>query len=133
MLSDADKLAAEVAIGALIQRYAHAVDLHQTDVYVNCFTPNGAFVLSSGASFTGRDAIRARAGSADGPTRRHFFMPPVLEFTSATTAKGTGFLLLMENYADEGVKGPFPVDYFDEYERTDEGWLLASRRVGRVF
>jgi len=132
MLSEADKAIAEVAIGGLVQRYAEAVDLHLHDAYVACFTEDGEFSRTGGA-FKGREAIGEAMGQTGNVTRRHFFMPPIVEFTSDTTATGRGFIMILEHHGEAGMKGPYPVDYKDEYRKTSEGWLLSKRTVGRAF
>jgi hypothetical protein len=118
MIPAQDRIADELAINQLVQRYAEAVDVLGGAAQAACFTHDGYFQLSS--------AARSR--------RRHFFMPPVIEFASADAASGSGFCLILEFDPATGAQGPpLSVDYRDAYRRTDEGWLFASRVVTRSF
>jgi len=127
-----DHLEAELAINALIQRYARAVDIHGGPAQAACFTADGYFEMSSGAR---RDrAAMAASGLATDVRRRHFFTPPVITFTGSDAATGEGFCQILEFDPATGVQGPpLSVDYRDEYRRTAEGWLLASRLIKRSF
>ena len=132
MISAQDRVAAELAINQLVQRYAQAVDVLGGAAQAACFTPDGYFQLSSGAR---RDRAAMAASAPPGDVRRrHFFMAPLIAFESADTASGTGFCLILEFDPATGAQGPpLSVDYRDEYRRTDEGWLFASRVVTRSF
>jgi hypothetical protein len=132
MIPAQDRIADELAINQLVQRYAEAVDVLGGAAQAACFTHDGYFQLSSGAR---RDrAAMAAAGPAGDVRRRHFFMPPVIEFASADAASGSGFCLILEFDPATGAQGPpLSVDYRDAYRRTDEGWLFASRVVTRSF
>lgn len=132
MTTSQDRLEAEVAINALIQRYAQAVDVLGGPAQAACFTADGYFEMSSGVR-RDRAAIAASALATD-VRRRHFFTPPVITFTGPDAAAGEGFCQILEFDPATGVQGPpLSLDYRDEYRRTAEGWLLASRLVRRSF
>ena len=98
-----------------------------------------------GQTYVGRDAIRARIQNAlDGPITRHLMSTIRIQKLSADRATGISYVTV---YAAPSVgkevqqQGDLPqVDgfaiignYIDEFERSADGWRIASRRLEGAF
>ena len=132
-----ERVAAEVEIGGLIQRFSEAVDFNRIEDFVACFAEDGVFEML-GNSWKGHAALRAGMGAAMENFAkeliwRHYFMPPILEFVSDDAAEGRGYCLLQAFRKEGGLQVPFSVDYKDRYIRTAQGWKLHFRTTGMSF
>ncbi len=129
MLKGLERLQAVAEIDDLVQRYGDYVDMGDIDGFVNSFAPDGVF-----GTIAGHAALRAhREKGSGGIVRRHIFTPPIIAFTSATTASGRGFCLVIERHPDGREDPYYCVDYKDAYRKTDKGWKLQHRQVPRSF
>ena len=139
-------------IQQLYARYCHGLDSAADNGYLfaNVFTTDGVYVDASGRMIQGRERLaefaRLDPDGVKGPTNiGHFTTNITLTPTSATTATGSGYLLVAARPAapaggaQAGRGGAAPaaaparavVDaglYQDQLVKTADGWRI-SRRV----
>ncbi|WP_232512509.1 nuclear transport factor 2 family protein [Rhodococcus pyridinivorans] len=117
------------AINALTARYALVVDDHDMECLADLYTPDAVLVGLSG-TIRGRDAIVAYVGRTldtyDGASI-HTPHPGVVDFTGPDTALGV--IPSHVEYAQDGVQYVLALRYHDRYERSDDVWLFAERRL----
>ncbi len=130
-MTDDEKTAARNEIAELMQRYAIASDFNDRAAYALLYTEDGVLDLP-GARHQGRDALRAMP-KPEGLKRRHFFMPPVLEFADGK-AEGRGYCIVF-SFDTEANKAAAPrtVDYNTTYAWTTEGWRISNHVVRPSF
>ena len=129
-----EELAAREAIRELVARYAVGVDSGRFDDALSVFGPESTMELDGDEKvrwgpeeiveiFQGAgDSLAAKAGIA--PVVRHHLTTHKIELTSATTAKGRlYFMVIVGQQLDHWGR------YFDRYELIDGSWRIASRRV----
>ena len=120
---------AELDIWKLIARHGRASDLHDADMFADCFTEDGGFDRL-GTTFKGRAAIRETLGGPGSFIGHHFTWLPDVRFTSDDTAVCTTYAQYIQWDKENGeVSQPFFVDYHDECRRTSEGWRFTKRCV----
>ena len=139
MSDDLELLAARVArlederdIRDLMARYAHCIDHHRADEWVDCFTPEGRFeVRRPGAEarvITGRDELSGFAGARpdEGVPTKHFTSQIVIDMDGDTATGRCYFALLSDVGGDPTLF--FYGRYLDEIVRGGDGcWRFASR------
>ena len=136
--TDADLIRTECQ--ALSIAYARALDFRDYDELANLFTENG--VLDTVRQAKGRAAIRASLHDRPDEIRtRHIITNVFVEVIDADTARGISYLSLYRHQGPESLAaGPVPLDapaaighYEDSFQRTSEGWRLASRKLHLAF
>ena len=129
-----DELVARESIRELVARYAAGVDSGRFEEALSVFGPSSTMELGDDELLrTGPEEIveifrgagetfSAQAGAA--PVVRHHLTTHKIELTSATTAKGRlYFLVIVGEQLDHWGR------YFDRYELVGERWQIASRKV----
>jgi uncharacterized protein (TIGR02246 family) len=127
-----------LALRALVERYARAVDDGDGPSLASVFTPDGHLVVYDGATsqpipgsreFKGRDQLAQipDATKALAPTTMHFIGNHVVDF-DGDTARGVTYCTANHLLAD-GSNLALMIRYLDEYSRADGEWLIADRRV----
>jgi uncharacterized protein (TIGR02246 family) len=121
-----------LAIRALCERYAQAVDAGDSVAFSSVFTPDGHLVSNypDETHFTGRDElaqvpVRAKEGAS---TTMHFIGNHLAEIDGDTA---TGVTYCVANHLrDDRSNLMMMVRYDDRYSRSSDGeWLIADRRV----
>lgn len=124
-----------VEIQQLYAAYAHALDRGDGERFASLFTADGEFTGGRGPGrgaeirtpIKGTEALKAMGGRGGS---RHFTTNLVVRPTSATTAKGSAYLLLY----NVRVVPPVFVEtaiYDDTLEKTPQGWKFKARVVWR--
>ena len=121
-----------LAIRALCERYAQAVDAGDSVAFSSVFTPDGHLVSNygSGNHFNGREQlaqvpVRAKAVA---PTTKHFIGNHLAEVHD-DTATGVTYCIANHLRADRSNL-VMMVRYVDRYVRGSDGeWLIADRSV----
>lgn len=132
-MTEDEKTAARGEIAELIQRYALASDFNDHDAYAALYTEDGVLELPGGVEIRGREALRTRPKPQD-LQRRHYFMPPVLEFASGDLASGQGCCIVFTyDVAKQQADPARSVDYRTSFRRTPEGWRIARHSVRPSF
>jgi uncharacterized protein (TIGR02246 family) len=122
-----------LAIRALCERYAQAVDAGDAVGFASLFTPDGHLVSNFGgrdSHYNGREELSEVPGRAKGvaPTTMHFLGNHLTEI-QRETATGLTYCLA-HHLRDDRSNLVMMVRYFDQYVRTDDGgWLISDRRV----
>jgi uncharacterized protein (TIGR02246 family) len=122
-----------LAIRALSEGYAQAVDSGDSAAFVSVFAPDGHLVSNFGGAethFYGREELaqipaRAKDGS---PTTMHFIGNHTADVNGDTA---TGVTYCIANHLREDRSNMvLMLRYLDSYRRDpDYGWLIADRRV----
>jgi hypothetical protein len=122
-----------LAIRALCERYAFAVDAGDTTAFVSLFTPNGHLASNYGGGdwhFHGREQLTQVVVGAKGiaPTTMHFIGNHHAEIDGDVA---TGITYCIANHLREDRSNLVQmVRYDDQYSRSSGGeWLIADRRV----
>ena len=122
-----------LAIRALCERYAQAVDAGDAVAFASVFTPDGHVVSNFGGSdahFTGREEISQIAvhAKALAPTTMHVIGNHLAEIDGDTA---TGVTYCIANHLRHDRSNlVMMVQYLDKYVRGEGGeWLIADRRV----
>jgi hypothetical protein len=134
-------------ITQLKYRYMRAVDTQDWDLMATAFAKNARTWYDSGTlSATGRDNIVAMFRNSMKPSiySSHIALHPEITLTGATTAKGTwrfeDVVHLLEADPtsvvsnDQGGERLIGAGYYyDEYEKEDGQWKIASTGYVRLF
>lgn len=134
-----EKLIAKTECEELLQRARSAADDGDIAGYAKCFTPDGAWKRPGQEPLIGRQAIEDFMNNRPvARTTRHFTGGIQVELHSADRATARSQLLLFGAPAAPtlpaklaGVEKVF--DYFDELEKTADGWLIRERQTTVVF
>ncbi len=134
-----DELLAREAIRHTMTRYTMAGDRLRTDEFIAVFTED-AVLASEGVAapdefrYQGRAAIREwisrwsrRSGASQAPRAtfvRHHLSTSLIELTGPDLAKARTYWVA---YTDIGAD--HCGYYLDVFRKTDEGWLIAERKV----
>ncbi|NIH80818.1 nuclear transport factor 2 family protein [Amycolatopsis viridis] len=120
-----DRLESIEEIRRLVSTYALALDSRDVDRLVSLFVPD---VRVAGGG-TGREALAAWFGPVLRPygVTFHLIGNHVIEFTDADHATGVVYCRPEHEVGDEWIV--MPMQYWDRYERTPEGWRFRSRTV----
>ncbi|MGO9933311.1 MAG: nuclear transport factor 2 family protein [Steroidobacteraceae bacterium] len=134
-----DELLAREAIRHTMARYTMAGDRLRTDEFIAVFTED-AVLASEGVAesdvfrYQGREAIREwisrwsrRSGGSQAPGAtfvRHHLSSSLIELTGPNMAKARTYWVA---YTDIGAD--HCGYYLDVFRKTDEGWLIAERKV----
>ncbi len=135
-----------VACTDLVLDYALYRDQLDVESFVALFTREARLSVQ-GKTFVGTDAIRARLqGAKRGPKTRHLMSTIRISPVSANRATGISYVTVYAGSAAlqekarqqegelEAVNGFAMIgNYIDEFERTPEGWRIASRRLEGAF
>jgi hypothetical protein len=134
-------------ITQLKYRYMRAVDTQDWELMATVFAKNARTWYDSGAlSATGRENIVAMFSAAMKPSiySSHIALHPEITLTSATTAKGSWrfedvvhFLEADPTLVASNIRGGERLIgagyYYDEYEKEDGQWRIASTGYVRLF
>jgi uncharacterized protein (TIGR02246 family) len=122
-----------LAIRALCERYAQAVDSDDSTAFVSVFTPDGHLVSNFGGAethFYGREQLaQIPAHAKDGsPTTMHFIGNHMADVNGDTA---TGVTYCIANHLREDRSNlVLMLRYLDSYSRDSDGeWLITDRRV----
>jgi uncharacterized protein (TIGR02246 family) len=122
-----------LAIRALCERYAQAVDAGDSVGFASLFRPDGHLVSNFGGRdnhYNGREELAHIPGRAKGtaPTTMHFIGNHLAEI-HGDTATGLTYCVA-HHLRDDRSNLVMMVRYLDQYVRgTDGNWLIADRRV----
>jgi CMP-2-keto-3-deoxyoctulosonic acid synthetase len=128
-------------------RYMRAVDTQDWDLLATVFTANARTWYSSGTlSASGRENIVAMLSGAMRPSiySSHIALHPEITLTSATTAKGSWRFEDIVHFSEPdpalvvaGIQGGERLIgagyYYDEYEKENDQWKIASTGYVRLF
>jgi uncharacterized protein (TIGR02246 family) len=128
-----------LAIRALCERYAQAVDASDSVAFASLFTPDGHVDAYDGATMTpmpGWHAFRGREQLAEIPAGAKAVAPTTMHFIGNHVADiagdhATGVTYCIANHlrADRSNL-VLMIRYLDKYQRTSEDdWLIAHRRI----
>jgi len=132
-MTDDERATARNEIAELMQRYARASDLGDKAAYAECYVADGVLDLPGGIEHRGHEALRNAPKPKD-VRRRHYFMPPVLTFSSASEAEGDGYCLLLNyNIETKSLGAPSAVDYRTSFRKTPDGWRIVRHAVRLAF
>ncbi len=132
-MTEDEKTSARNEIAELMQRYARASDFNDREAYAMLYLEDGVLDLPDGQQHKGRDALRSTP-KPQGVKRRHYFMPPVLEFGADGEATGHGYCVVFNfDEATNKAGPPRSIDYQTTYRHTAEGWRIANHRVRPSF
>jgi ketosteroid isomerase-like protein len=122
-----------VAIQQLYARYAFSIDLHDVDAWLACWTDDPVFVISTGETTTGRDALRAMAqAQVENPNEIGYHWTGNLVVEPAEHG-ANGQCYLMFVFAPEGTGEVRIVRYYrDELVKQDGRWLFRKRTTNRL-
>jgi hypothetical protein len=134
-------------ITQLKYRYVRAVDTQDWELFASVFTKNARSWYDNGAlSANGRENIVAMLSSALKPSiySSHIALHPEITVTSATTAKGIWRFEDVVHFTEsdpslvaEDIRGGERLIgagyYYDEYEKEDDQWKIASTGYVRLF
>ena len=126
------------ACSDLVLDYALYRDQHDTQKLVELFTADAQMTVL-GQTLKGRAAIRQRTlAAAKGPKTRHMMSTIRITPRGNDRASGISYVAVYAATGAEGqiqsVAGPAIIgNYVDEFERTSEGWRIASRRLDVAF
>ena len=122
-----------LAIRALCERYAQAVDAGDGAAFASVFAQDGHLVSDYGGGethFNGRDELALIPDGAKGiaDTTMHFIGNHVADIDGDSA---TGVTYCMANHLrDDRSNLVMAVRYFDRYTRGSDGdWLIVDRRV----
>ena len=122
------------AIKRLKARYFRTMDTKQWDEMRQVFTDDVVMdtTASGGGVVTGADAFMAflRETLGDVVTVHHGHMPEI-DLTSPTTATGTWALQDLLVWPN-GMRLEGYGHYHETYEKTDDGWRIASSTLTRL-
>jgi uncharacterized protein (TIGR02246 family) len=135
----ASELRDALAIRALCERYAQAVDANDRVAFASLFTPDGHVDAYDGATMTpmpGWHEFRGRKQLAEIPEGVKAVAPTTMHFLGNHIAEvagdhATGITYCVANHlrADRSNL-VLMIRYLDKYDRTPEGdWLIADRRI----
>ena len=136
--ASSDRRAIIQACSDLVLDYALYRDQHDTQKLVQLFSADAQLTLL-GQTLKGRAAIRQRTlAAARGPKTRHMMSTIRITPLSNDRAIGISYVAVYAATGAEGqiqsVAGPAIIgNYVDEFERTSEGWRIASRRLDVAF
>jgi hypothetical protein len=128
---DAAWLRSVVEIQQLCYRYALAVDSRDVDALVRLFVPD----VRVGRDLTGRDALRSwftRSLRAVGATI-HLVANHTINVGDGMTAEGVVYCREEVENRATGEWRVGMIQYRDAYQRVEDEWLFARRRVARWY
>lgn len=141
-LSEQDEWLIKAEIKQLVDTYAMARDNLDAVAYANTFTENGTLILG-GQPYTGRDVLQARVeGANQASIGMHLMSTSDITVIDENNATGIHYATVYgaipgEDHAEsDAVEVAGFVSqgkYFDQYERTDEGWRISERRFERIY
>ncbi|MFT4082206.1 MAG: nuclear transport factor 2 family protein [Nocardioides sp.] len=121
-----ERIEAFQAISQLPMRYARAIDARDLDTLASLYTPDAVF--SRRVDERGPQAVRAYFATVLTNFYRsmHQICGHVIDTIDGDHASGTVYCRVEHEDADDWVVQLMV--YFDEYQRVDGTWLIASRR-----
>lgn len=131
------RVAAEVEVRALVQRYNALGDAGRFDEFLELFAPDAVYVVTGReAPFEGHDGIRRLLREANDDLRawgserpfyiRHFTSTHQIDFDSPTEARGRAYYqCLMPHGLDHWGR------YTDRYRLVDGAWCFSARTEAR--
>ena len=131
--AEESKLQDVLALRALVEQYAQAVDAGDSSAFVAVFTPDGHLAADDGVTVTdfyGREQLAQIPDGAKGiaATTMHFLGNHVVEI-HGDSATGVAYCAANHLRADRSNL-VMMVRYLDRYRRGSNGeWLIADRRV----
>lgn len=134
------KLLIERECEALSIAYARHVDYHDYAAFSDLFTVNGH--LHAGTPIDGQEKIRkAMSTRPDKLRSRHVLTNIFIDVLDADTATGISYLTLYRHIGSESLEpaavvfdAPAAVGHYtDHFERTAEGFRIASRVLEFAF
>ncbi len=129
------------AILDVIAAYAYAWDGQDADAWASLFTSDAVWELYAGAGerparrFSSRDEIRGFAADSfrdrlAGVRTRHYQTNTLFSELTADAARTTTMALItQQGPADERARITLTGAYEDQWRKTDDGWMLAHRRL----
>ena len=119
---DAGQMSDITEIEQLLARYAAGMTQHDIDTVIKVFTPDGVYsVFGQDYSMTDFETLTQGA-----PTGLYVTSAPALELDSAN-GTGTGVQpICFVSQTDHELRIGY---YSDTYERTTDGWRIASRAM----
>jgi ketosteroid isomerase-like protein len=122
-----------IAIQQLYARYAFSIDLHDVEGWMGCWTDDPVFVISTGETTRGRDALRAMAeAQVVNPNEKGYHWTGNL-VVEPTEAGASGQCYLMFVFAPEGTGEVRIVRYYrDELVKQGGRWLFRQRTTNKL-
>jgi len=140
-LTEIERLAIKQACADVSTRYSYYLDTADYKAMPGAFTPDGVWEVL-GNRHEGRRAIgdywRTRtAGWKPGESWRHVITNQLIEPDGRDRAHGTAYFTLYRfdvsnNREVPGLAPALLTRSTDEYARTAQGWLIASRQIEMV-
>ena len=132
-MAPTDELRDRIELRELVERYAMGADARDRDGFGAVFTPDGRLVIAAnGVTFEGRAAIVATLDYLDEhyPRSMHFVGNHQVD-VAGDRASGVTYCLAHHYYVSDGVERDtkMVIRYLDEYQRTGDGWCIASRTL----
>lgn len=133
--TDAGRIADELAINALLTRYARAVDSKDWELYRSVFTPDAHIDYTSAGAVAGsRDEVAEwlAAGFAAIPWSMHYITNVEAEIDGDTATVRAMFYNPMQlpGMSEMSACGGY---YHHELVRTPDGWRSRRLREGNVW
>jgi ketosteroid isomerase-like protein len=138
---DQQEISDRLELRGLVDEYARAIDLRDSNRLVGVFTDDGYFGVyapdadEADASFQGSSELAALMGmlSSYGPTMHLMANHYVDVEADGQTATGTVYALARHIVQRDGSTQnlQMTVRYEDRYQHTDQGWRIAHRRIIR--
>ena len=119
-----------VEIRSLTARYNLAADTGDLDGYVDCFTPDGVFVIEGLVRLQGPDALKAMIGALAFHTH-HTTTDPVITVDGDRASQSCSFVLYGRTDQSNTMSILTTSRYTDQLVRTERGWRF-SERVSRT-
>jgi 3-phenylpropionate/cinnamic acid dioxygenase small subunit len=124
----------ERAVLHVLAEYAHALDAHDVDAWVDTFTPDGIFdVVEAGGPRLHReeghaDLTRWVRAAPPGGQRRHALTDPLVTVDGDEARVESCWVLLERDERAHPVVGAFG-RYSDRLVKRDGRWRIAERRA----
>jgi hypothetical protein len=139
MSTNPQEIADLLALRALVDRYAQAVDARDGDAFAGLFTPDGVLAVYEGdraepvVEYRGHDALRDVMALLR--TFSSTFHLMANHLCQTTGEEATGEVYCMAHHLTEDAGGATDlvmyIRYRDAYARTAAGWRFARRDVLR--
>ena len=139
MSTTPEQTADVLALRALVDRYASAVDARDADAFAALFTPGAVLAVYESedadpvVEYRGHEALRGVMGLLSTYSSTFHLMANHLCATAG--AEATGEVYCMAHHLTEDAGGATDlvmyIRYRDAYERTPGGWRFARRDVLR--
>jgi 3-phenylpropionate/cinnamic acid dioxygenase small subunit len=124
----------ERAVLRVLAEYAHALDVHDVDSWVDTFTPDGIFdVVEAGGRRLHREVGHAELtrwaqGAPPGRQRHHVLADPLVTLDGDQARVESCWVLLERDEHAHPVVGAFG-RYSDRLVKRDGRWRIAERRA----